>query len=632
MASNDSQHLAAIRDELEALLQPDPDQSAFLTRFDAFAPAAYAAMKAVYGERPDFPHHADAAFRAAALGYATRPVDLRMLDEGRLEDPYWYRRSSMVGGVCYVDRFAGDISGLRRRLGYLEELGLTYLYLMPPFRTPPGPSDGGYAVSSYRELDPEVGDIDDLRSLAADLRTRGISLALDFVFNHTAEDHEWAQAAIAGDPAYRPFYFIFEDRGMPDRYEATLREIFPEEHPGSFTLHDGQWVWTTFHDFQWDLNYTNPEVFTAMLGELLFIANVGAEILRMDALAFIWKELGTSCEGLPKAHELIRAFRAMTRIAAPAVIFKSEAIVHPDEVITYLANGECDIGYHPLLMVCLWEALATGDTRLLAHSMGKRLAGPTDSTWVNYVRSHDDIGWGFADADAAELGIDGFELRQDLNQFFTSGESFAVGRAFQYNPADHDMRISGTTASLAGLETALRTGDAAGIELAVSRILLLMSTILAMPGIPLLFLGDELGVLNDYAYTDDPELRGDSRWMHRPPMDWVRASSRHEPDSIEGSIWGQIAHLIEIRTSRPELGAETGAQILDLDSPAFGFSRTGPTGATFVLTNFTPEGLEVPGAVVPAAGIDLSSGDLIEAGQAVELGPYGFVWIAIDLA
>lgn len=632
MPPTDSYHLVAVRDEVQALLESDPDQSAFLDRFDTFAPAAYAALEAVYGRHPDFAQHAEEAFRTAALGHAARPPDLRRLDERRAEDPHWYLRSRMVGGVCYVDRFAGNVNGLRERLGYLEELGLTYLYVMPPFRTPSGRSDGGYAVSSYRELDPRLGDIEGLRSLAADLRSRGISLALDFVFNHTADDHDWAKAAIAGDPAFRSFYFIFEDRAMPDLYEATLREIFPEEHPGSFTLHDDQWVWTTFHAFQWDLNYSNPEVFAAMLGELLFIANAGAEILRMDALAFIWKQLGTSCEGLPEAHDLVRAFRAMTRIAAPAVLFKSEAIVHPDEVITYLADGECDIGYHPLLMVTLWEALATGNTRLLAHSMRKRLAVPEGSAWVNYIRSHDDIGWGFADEDAAELGIDGFEHRRDLNRFFTGGESFAAGRAFQHNLTNLDMRISGTTASLAGLEKALRNGDAVAVDLAVRRILLLMSTMLAMPGIPLLFLGDEVGVLNDYSYEGDPKLAGDSRWVHRPSMDWSYAESRHEPDSLAGRIWLRLQHLIEIRRNRPELGAENRAEIIDLDSPAFGFSRTGPADTIVVLSNFAPDAIELPPTALPAAGIDLVSGDRVEGKRPIRLGPYGFVWIATNLA
>lgn len=632
MPTGGSPHLAAIRDELEALLGPDPDRSGFLDRFDAFAPDAYDALQAVYGERPEFEQHVAEAFRVAASGHADRSPELRRLDDRRRRDPDWYRDSSLVGGVCYADRFAGDLRGLRNRLDYLEELGITYLYLMPPFRTPPGRNDGGYAVSSYRETASGLGDIDDLRSLAADLRARGISLALDFVLNHTAWDHDWARAAIAGDPTYRPFYFIFEDRTVPDRYDATLREIFPEEHSGSFTLHDDQWVWTTFHDFQWDLNYSNPQVFTAMLGELLFIANAGAEIVRMDALAFIWKELGTSCEGLPQAHELVRAFRALTRIAAPAVIFKSEAIVHPDEVVTYLAEGECDIGYHPLLMICLWDALATGDTRLLAHSMRKRLHPPKGSVWVNYVRSHDDIGWGFADEDAADLGMDGFQHRQHLNRFFIDGRSFAVGRAFQYNPASLDMRISGTTASLAGLETALRDDDAAATDLAINRILLMMSTILALPGIPLLYLGDELGALNDYSYEGDPALSEDSRWVHRPVMDWALAEVRHDPAAVGGRIWSELHRMIDVRRRNDVFAAGAETEILDLDEGLFGFTRNARSQRMVVVSNFTPDHIPVQPGVLPEAGADAVSGVSIDGTRPFELGPYGFAWIATGLA
>ena len=319
-----------------------------------------------------------------------------------------------------------------------------------------------------------------------------------------------------------------------DAYEKTLREIFPDEHPGAFTYFPDieRWVWTTFHTFQWDLNYANPAVFNAMAEEMLALANVGVEVLRLDAVAFIWKQLGTGCENLPEAHILIQAFNAVARIAAPAMLFKSEAIVHPDEVVKYIRSDECQLSYNPLLMALLWNSLATREVRLLAHSMKARFKIPTGCAWVNYVRCHDDIGWTFSDEDAAQLGINGYDHRQFLNAFYTERfeGTFARGLPFQENPKTGDCRISGTGASLAGLEKALTEETAVEVELAIRRILLIHGIILTIGGVPLLYLGDEIGMLNGYGYYDDPAKAGDSRWVHRPFMDWSKAAQRNDAD------------------------------------------------------------------------------------------------------
>ena len=343
---------------------------------------------------------------------------------------------------------------------------------------------------------------------------------VDFVFNHTSDEHPWARRALAGDEDYREFYFMFPDRQMPDAYEKTLRDIFPDVRPGSFTYRPDidRWVWTTFHSYQWDLNYSNPATFRQMLGEMLFLANAGVEILRLDAVAFIWKQLGTNSENLPQAHHIIRAYNALARIAAPALLFKSEAIVHPDEVARYISPDECQLSYNPLLMALLWESLATREVKLLRYSMSYRFKIPADCAWINYVRSHDDIGWTFDDGDARQVGINGFDHRRFLNAFYTGRfpGSFARGLPFQENPQTGDARVSGTCASLAGLEKALREASPQEVDLAIGRILLIHSVVLSMGGIPLIYLGDELGALNDYDYARDPHKAGDTRWVHRP--------------------------------------------------------------------------------------------------------------------
>ena len=411
----------------------------FARRFAEHFSTLHPLFVELYGERDDGLEQLAAVVAEAAASWNARPLELKSRDDLRERDPGWYLSNRMLGGVCYVDRYAGDLQGVRDSIPYFQELGLTYLHLMPLFESPEGNSDGGYAVSSYRHVNPALGTMDDLAALAADLRLAGISLVVDFIFNHTSNEHEWARKAVAGEPGYEDFYLIFPDRTMPDAYEKTVREIFPDDHPGSFVqLPDGRWIWATFYHFQWDLNYANPAVFRAMAGEMLFLANQGVEILRMDAVAFIWKRLGTPCESLPEAHLLLRAFNAVLRMAAPCLLFKSEAIVHPDEVIEYVSLEECQLSYNPLQMALTWEALATRDPRMLQQALERRHALPAGTAWVNYVRSHDDIGWTFADEDAAEFGIDGYSHRRFLNDFYVGRfpGSFATRRAVPGEPED----------------------------------------------------------------------------------------------------------------------------------------------------------------------------------------------------
>jgi len=564
--------------------------------------------------------------------WVDRPAVLKQLDQKRESNPVWFQSHEMVGGVCYVDLFAGDLSGIRDKIPYFKELGLTYLHLMPLFKSPEGDNDGGYAISSYREVDPRLGTIEELADLAIALRIEGISLALDFVFNHTSDEHEWALKAIAGDPVTQGYYRIFPDREMPDAYEQDLREIFPNEHPGVFTYNNDlkKWVWTTFHTYQWDLNYDNPEVFIRMAEEMLFLANVGVEALRLDAVAFTWKKLGTNCENLPEAHMLIQAYNAIARIAAPAMVLKSEAIVHPDEVVKYIAPDECQISYNPLLMALTWNTLATREINLLKQALENRFTINPHCAWVNYVRCHDDIGWTFSDEDAGRLGINGFDHRRFLNDFYTGGfeGSFARGLPFQSNPKTGDIRISGTCASLAGLEKALTEETSREVDLAVRRILLIHGVILTIGGIPLIYLNDEIGVLNDYSYQDDPSKEGDSRWVHRPATDWERMDLREDLDAIEGRIFQNLKRLIDLRKSNPVFSVGV-MQIFPTGSDhILGYIRANNAQRFLVLANFSEKEGAIPNDLVrqfyPGESVkNLLTGDeIISAG--IKMAPYEF--------
>jgi len=609
-----------------------PEWAAFNERLDRRFGVLFEALHELYGSHYDFFYHLETILDTMTEMWLERSDDLKALDATRESDPQWFQSRRMFGATGYVDLFTGDLSGLRTKLPYLSEMGITYLHLMPLFRSPDGDNDGGYAISSYREVDPELGTMEEFAKLTPELRRYGISLCLDFVFNHTSDEHEWARNALAGDPDYQAYYRMYPNRTMPDSFERTIRSVFPDEHPGCFTYRNRirKWVWTTFHNYQWDLNYENPAVFNAMAGEMLFLANVGVEVLRLDAVAFIWKRQGTNCENLPEAHTVIRAFNALVQIAAPAMVFKSEAIVHPDDVVKYIDPDECQLSYNPMLMALLWSTLASRDVRLLRHALEKRFALPADTAWVNYIRGHDDIGWVFSDDDAAELGIDAHGHRRFLNDFYTARfkDSFAHGRPFQENPETGDMRVSGTAASLCGLEKALAEGDEDELELAIRRILLLHGVIMTIGGVPLLYLGDEIGTLNDYDESD-PERIGDSRWIHRPVFDWEAAEKRHDQETPQGRIFAGLLRLAQIRQQNLAF-TRADTEIVDTGNNAvFGYFRQQEGQSVLVLANFSEREQTMSARRLRLLGLrktvtDIASGRIIIAQQELSLEPYQF--------
>jgi len=577
----------------------------FKQRLQSHFEALFRSYFTIYSDRYDFFFHLEDLLRELAQAWFQRPADLRQLDNDREGNPLWFQSNQMLGGVCYVDLFAGNLDGVRSKIPYFKELGITYLHLMPLFKAPEGENDGGYAVSSYREVHPPLGTMNDLESLAREFRNAGISLVVDLVFNHTSDEHLWANGARNADDDFQDFYRIFPSREMPDLYERDLREIFPDEHAGAFTFFpnlfkEGGWVWTTFHSYQWDLNYSNPAVFNRMAGEMLFLANQGVEVIRLDAVAFIWKQLGTNCENLPGAHLLIQAFNLVARIASPALLFKSEAIVHPDDVVKYISPNECQLSYNPLLMALLWNSLATRKVDLLSQALSTRFNIHPETAWVNYVRVHDDIGWTFSDEDAASFGINGNDHRRFLNEFYRGRfeGSFARGLPFQENPKTGDCRISGTCASLAGLEKAIKEEGPAEVELAIRRILLIHGVILTAGGIPLIYLGDEIATPNDYSYLDDPSHARDSRWVHRPKADWEKYARRNDPLTVEGRVYQGLKKLIELRKQNQAFSGGSLQTISTQNEHVLGFARNSANQHIVIFANFSEKPQTIPAWVL----------------------------------
>jgi len=592
-------------------------------------------LQQLYGDRSDFDTLLDRLHEVAVEAFTDRPADLKALDERRLVAPDWFQRPDMLGYVCYTDRFAGTLRDVPGRIGYLRELGVTYLHLMPLLQPRPGPDDGGYAVMDYRAVDPRLGTTEQLRELATALRSEGVSLVLDLVCNHTAREHDWAVRARRGEAPYTDYFLSFPDRTEPDDWERTLPEVFPDFAPGNFTWDEEwqRWVWTTFNDFQWDLDYANPDVFVEMFSVVCHLANLGVEVLRLDAVAFMWKRKGTSCQNQPEAHLLLQAWRALTRIVSPGLILLAEAIVAPDDLVEYLGRGagtgkECELAYHNVLMVSLWSALAEQNAVLLTQTLRAMPPIPPTAAWLTYARLHDDIGWAVTDENAASVGLGGFAHRAFLSDFYSGDfpDSFARGEVFQENPRTGDRRISGSLASLAGLELALSTGDAAAVDLAIARILLLHHLLLTFGGVPLVYMGDELGMLNDSSFLEHPDRAEDNRWLHRPVMDWDAAVRRTDPASVEGRIFTGIQRLVALRAGCPELHAQGPAEALWIDNPqVFALLRESARGALLVLANVS--------AHPTTAGLpegwrrvrDLVTGEALE--DRAPLTPYQVRWL-----
>lgn len=600
----------------------------FATRLDTEFSRLAGLLWSLYGQRPDFALQIEGLVAGLFVDFQARPEALKVRDRSLVPESGWFLASDQVGAVAYVDRFAGTFRGLEGRIPYLKELGVTYLHLMPFFLAPEHESDGGYAVSSYRHTNPALGSMDDLEHLATVLRSQGILLVADFVFNHTSDEHTWARAAQTGQQQFRDYYWLFDRQEDTLPWQATLRDIFPETRKGSFTWRAdlNQWVWTTFNSFQWDLNYQNPAVFAAMAGEMVSLANRGIGILRLDAVAFVWKQLGTTCENLPQAHTIIQAFQSVARLVCPSLLFKSEAIVHPDDIAQYIDLRECQLSYNPLLMAELWEAAATKETKLLAHSLAKRHALPAGNTWVNYVRCHDDIGWTFADEDAAEVGIQGYDHRQFLNRFYT-GEfpgTFSRGVSFQYNPNTGDRRICGSAASLAGLERArVENLDATEQQTALNRLLLLYTVAYTAGGIPLLYLGDEVAVENRYEYGDDPSQAADSRWVHRPLWSDALAAQRHDKRTNAGRVFEGLCRLAQIRRDNAVFGVQ-GLTVHATDhASVLAFSKEREGVRVTVVANFAEHPVTLDpwqvGQLFGGGGINLLTEQNLVSGSALEL-------------
>lgn len=485
--------------------------------------------------------------------YQERNADLKKLDRSRVKNPDWYKQNDLLGMMMYTNAFAGTLKGVKEKLPYVKSCGVNYLHFMPLLESPKGRDDGGYAVADFRKVKPELGTMEDLEDLTAECHRQGISCCLDFVMNHTSEDHEWARAARNGDPVARSRYFFYDDWFVPNIYEETVPEVFPTTAPGNFTwINDcNQVVMTTFYPYQWDLNYANPMVFNDMVGNMLYMANRGIDVIRLDAVPYIWKQIGTNCRNLPQVHTLVRMMRIISEIVCPGVLLLGEVVMEPSKVVPYFGTvdkPECHMLYNVTTMASTWNTIATKNVGLLKRQMDQVCALPKDYMFLNYLRCHDDIGWGLDYDWLAQFGIDEVAHKKFLNDYFTGKgyNSDSRGELYNDDPRLGDARLCGTTASLSGLEAGQYEANADKIEQAIACDLMLHGYLLAQSGIPVLYSGDEIGQTNDYTYKNDPDKCADSRYLHRGNFPWDKVENK---DPVAMKIFDALRHMEDIRAS-----------------------------------------------------------------------------------
>ena len=591
-------------------------RSRFDTRLEVYYDELKQLFMDIYHDEEAFEYFLDMLRK----NFRERKKTLKDVDARRAAHPDMHHSNRMMGMMLYTENFGGNLNGVAEKLEYFKECGVKYVHLMPLLDAPEDSarSDGGYAVSDFRKVKPELGTMEDLEKLTSACHRRGIRVCLDFVMNHTSDEHAWAKAAKAGDPLAQSRYFFYDNWDIPRQYEETMPQVFPETAPGNFTYFDdiGKIVMTTFYPFQWDLNYGNPLVFNDMTDNLLYLANRGVDIVRLDAVPYIWKELGTSCRNLPQVHALVRMMNIACRIVCPSVLLLGEVVMEPSKVLPYFGTEdkpECDMLYNVTTMATIWHTMATRDVRLLRHQLQQIENVPSNCIFQNYLRCHDDIGWGLDYGFLAQYGIGEASHKKYLNDWFTGKYYGSPARGELYNDSEwlRDARLCGTTASLCGVEAALYEKNEEALQRAIDADVMLHACMLTLRGIPVLYSGDEIGMLNDYDYHNDPGKQADSRNIHRGKMDWEKAQDRFDPATVTARIFSEIKKLIMIRKYNDVFHSDAHVYPVDTgDNRVLGIIREYEGKRLLGLFNFSPDYVN--------AWID---------GGEYNMKPYGFRWI-----
>ena len=526
------------------------------------------------------------------------------------------------------------MQGVKSRLDYIEKCNVNYIHLMPFLDTPEGRSDGGYAVSDFRKVQEKLGSMEDLDDLTAACHKKGINVCMDFVMNHTSEDHEWAKKARKGDGEYMSRYFFFDNSYIPSMYENTVPQVFPTTAPGNFTyLPDaGHFVMTTFYPYQWDLNYKNPRVFNEMMYNFLYLANRGIDIIRIDAVPYIWKELNTPCRNLPQVHTIVRMMRMISEIVCPGVLLLGEVVMEPEKVVPYFGTvekPECHMLYNVTTMATTWHTVATRNVGLLKKQLDIVNSLPKQYVFLNYLRCHDDIGWGLDYGTLRMEGMDERAHKKYLNDYFQgyAGDSNSRGELYNADPITGDARFCGTTASMCGVEKAGFEGNEEAMEKAIRMDVMLHAYMFMQSGIPVLYSGDEIGQVNDYTYKEDPNKAPDSRYIHRGAMNWKLAAKASDETTVEGKLFKSLSDLERLRRREKVFVSYADTWTIDTWDPSVLCIGRYYEGEKLIgLFNFSEHDKTAWINETDGEYVDLISGQEMEA-AGVDIPAYGFYYL-----
>ncbi len=567
--------------------------------------------------------------------YEERSNALKTRDREKETDPEWFRKKEMLGMMLYIDNFAGTIRGVEKKLDYIQDCNVNCIHLMPFLDVTKGKSDGGYAVKDFRKVREDLGTMEDLETLTKKCHEKGMNVCMDFVMNHTSEDHEWAVKARKGEGEYMSRYFFFDNPVIPERYEQTVPQVFPTTAPGNFTYLPelDHYVMTTFYPYQWDLNYGNPRVFNEMMYNFLYFANIGMDIIRIDAVPYIWKEMGTPCRNLKQVHTIVRMMRMIGEIVCPATILLGEVVMEPEKVAPYFGTvekPECHMLYNVTTMATIWHSLAAQDTSLLKKQLDTVCALPGEYTFLNYLRCHDDIGWGLDFDFLKGQGMEEIPHKRYLNDYYTGKFPGSVSRGELYNddPVTQDARFCGTTASMCGIESAGFEQDEEKMEAAIRLDIMLHAYMLMQSGIPMLYSGDEIGQVNDYTYKEDPDKCADSRYIHRGVFRWDLAKKRKNKGTVEGQIFQSLGYLEKLRKQEKVFDADAKVYTYETWQQGIICVVREKAGTKMIgVFNFAKEPRTV--SVYPEeSGKDMISGSAVEMDQ-ILVGGHDFRWVKL---
>lgn len=567
--------------------------------------------------------------------YEERSNALKTRDREKETDPEWFRKKEMLGMMLYIDNFAGTIRGVEKKLDYIQDCNVNCIHLMPFLDVTKGKSDGGYAVKDFRKVREDLGTMEDLETLTKKCHEKGMNVCMDFVMNHTSEDHEWAVKARKGEGEYMSRYFFFDNPVIPERYEQTVPQVFPTTAPGIFTYLPelDHYVMTTFYPYQWDLNYGNPRVFNEMMYNFLYFANIGMDIIRIDAVPYIWKEMGTPCRNLKQVHTIVRMMRMIGEIVCPATILLGEVVMEPEKVAPYFGTvekPECHMLYNVTTMATIWHSLAAQDTSLLKKQLDTVCALPGEYTFLNYLRCHDDIGWGLDFDFLKGQGMEEIPHKRYLNDYYTGKFPGSVSRGELYNddPVTQDARFCGTTASMCGIESAGFEQDEEKMKAAIRLDIMLHAYMLMQSGIPMLYSGDEIGQVNDYTYKEDPDKCADSRYIHRGVFRWDFAKKRKNKGTVEGQIFQSLDYLEKLRKQEKVFDADAKVYTYETWQQGIICVVREKAGTKMIgVFNFAKEPRTV--SVYPEeSGKDMISGSAVEMDQ-ILVGGHDFRWVKL---